>query len=565
MYSRSLPAIPLLSLLWFAPPALSQEIDIYDSGGPLLEEQAAMDVTFYEISLEVEPDQRRIDGWATTVTRLVRPTRHVVLDLDTLLTVTRVSELRGGDEGELRWERRGGRIWVDLGETRAAGTDASVRVSYGGRPRVAPQAPWDGGFVWTTTDSGAPWIATAVQGEGPDVWWPAKDHVSDKPDSVALHIRVPDPLVVATNGVLRSVEEHSDRTSTYNFFVSTPISAYNVALNIAPYVRVEGELESVAGGSFPVVFYALPEDEERAREFLPEILDHLRFYEELLGPYPFRADGYKVAQTPHLGMEHQTVIAYGADFDNGAMTGGRDWGFDALHHHELAHEWWGNLVTNEDWKDMWLHEGFGTYMQSLYAEQLGGQPLYIGHLLNERRLIGNRAAVAPRESRTSGQIYFDSGGDIYSKGAWVLHTLRWVIGDELLREGLRRMAYPSPELERVTTGEQTRLATTDDFLRLLEQLSGQELGWLFEVYLRQPELPSLSAQRTDGSLRLEWNAPGRLPFPMPVEVQIDGVSRRVEMPNGRAEIDVPRQANVVVDPRYRILREDQAPILLPPG
>src|SRR5690606_14183536 len=253
-------------------------------------------------------------------------------------------ERTDGGERELAWRREGGRIWIEMGSPRPAGSQASVTVAYEGNPRVAPQAPWDGGFVWAETESGQPWIATAVQGEGPDVWWPAKDHVSDKPDSVSLRIRVPEPLVVATNGEPREVESHGDGTRTFHYFVSTPISAYNIALNIAPYVRIEGTLESVDGEAFPVTFFALPEDEERARAFFPEVLDHLRFYEELLGPYPFRADGYKVAQTPHLGMEHQTVIAYGAAFDNGAMTGGRDWGFDALHHHELAHEWWGNLV-----------------------------------------------------------------------------------------------------------------------------------------------------------------------------------------------------------------------------
>src|SRR5690606_23925924 len=254
-------------------------------------------------------------------------------------------------------------------------------------------------------------------------------------------------------------------------------SAYNIALNIATYVRIEGTLESVDDEAFPVTIFALHEDEERARAFFPEVLDHLRIYEELLGPYPSRADGYKVAQTPHLGMEHQTVIAYGAAFDNVAMTGGRDWGFDALHHHELSHEWWGNLVTNADWKDMWLHEGFGTYMQALYAERLGGEELYQAYLAQERQYLANRSPVAPRETRTSGEIYFDSGGDIYSKGAWVLHGLRWVLGDEDFFEAFRLMAYPDPADERVTDGSQVRFATTDDFLEIAERVSGKDLDW----------------------------------------------------------------------------------------
>ncbi|MFW6089409.1 MAG: M1 family aminopeptidase, partial [Gemmatimonadota bacterium] len=325
---------------------------------------------------------------------------------------------------------------------------------------------------------------------------------------------------------------------------------------------VETEFASVAGDSFPVMFFVLPEDEAEGRALFAEIVEHLEFYEELLGPYPFRADKYGVAQTPHLGMEHQTIIAYGAGFDPGAMTGGRDWGFDALHHHELAHEWWGNLVTNADWKDMWLHEGFGTYMQALYAERLGGTERYHEYMASMRSGIGNRAPVAPRESRTAGEIYFDSGGDIYSKGAWVLHTLRGLIGDDAFFAALRRMAYPDSARLEETAGEQVRFATTDDFLRIAEEESGRELDWFFEVYLRQPVLPELVATREGDPdadvVRISWDAPGGLPFPMPVDVELAGELRRLEVPaSGAVELAVPADAEIRLDPEGWILRENQ--------
>lgn len=549
--------LSLIFVLGVAGPAGAQQIDIYDSGGPILPEQAAFDVTYYEIDLGVDPSARSIAGGVTTVARILEPTRRLVLDLDTTFTVSRITELFGGRSRELPWERRGGRLWIDLERERAAGSTAAVRVEYSGNPRVAPQAPWDGGFVWARTEGGQPWIATAVQGEGPDVWWPSKDHVSDKPDSVGIHIRVPEPLVVATNGRLRDVDGHEDDTRTYRYHVSTPISAYNIALNIAPYEIIEGELDSVAGEEMEVLFFALPEDEERAEDFMPEIIDHLEFHEELLGPYPFRADGYKVAQTPHLGMEHQTVIAYGADFDNGAMTGGVDWGFDALHHHELSHEWWGNMVTNRDWKDMWIHEGFGTYMQALYAERLGGPDLYRGYMNSQREYIVNRAAVAPRESRTSGEIYFDSGSDIYGKGAWVLHSLRFLLGDEDFFEAFRRMAYPDPADEGVTDGSHVRFATTDDFLEIAERVSGKELDWFFEVYLRQGALPTLAAQRQGDVVRFRWAGPGGLPFPMPLEVEVDGGRTVLPMTGGEGQITVPAGTEVIADPDGWILRSNQ--------
>ena len=347
---------------------------------------------------------------------------------------------------------------------------------------------------------------------GADVWWPNKDHVSDKPDSVAIAVTVPQPLVVATNGRFVSVEPADGGWQTWRWFVSTPISAYNVALNIAPYRTIRQRYESVTGEEFLVAFYVLPEDEERGRAFFPEILEHLRWYERRVGPYPFRADKYGVAQTPHLGMEHQSIIAYGANFDNRSMTGGVDWGFDALHHHELAHEWWGNLVTNADWKDMWVHEGFGTYMQVLWMEDTQGVSRARDYLQSFRRTIGNRLPMAPEDSQSAQDIY--RGHDIYFKGAWVLHTLRWVIGDEAFFRAVRRMAYPDSALQRTTDGSAVRFVTSRDFETIVEVESGSDLRWFFDVYLRSAELPRLdvtSDSKVDGTHRTAIPDAGRGP------------------------------------------------------
>ncbi|MEQ8765403.1 MAG: M1 family metallopeptidase, partial [Planctomycetota bacterium] len=406
------------------PAGSADDHDPYDSGGVLIPEQASYDVLFYDLDIEVFPEERAIRGTVGIEASLGGPLTHFVVDLAPELEVEAALWIDEESAAHERpFERRGGRIWIDLGRTFQPEDRLSMRIRYGGKPRVAKNAPWDGGVTWAKTPSGEHWIATTCQGEGADIWWPVKDHVSDEPEAMGIHVTVPEPLVAACNGRLLGVDE-ADGKRTYHWGVSTPINAYAVALNIAPYEVIEGELESVSGETFPVFFWVLPEHLEKGKVLFEEILDHVRFHEELLGPYPFRIDKYGVAETPHLGMEHQSIIAYGARFDNGAMTGGQDWGFDALHHHELSHEWWGNLVTNAQWSDMWLHEGFGSYMQPLYLESRQSKDRYHAYMKSVRQRMTNRQPLASRETLSSSEIY---NGDIYFKGTWVLHTLRYLI------------------------------------------------------------------------------------------------------------------------------------------
>jgi len=526
-----------------------------DSGGPLLAEQAAYDVKHYDLALRVNPAEQSITGTLEARALIVHPTAWFVLDLDEPLLVSAVAAVdEQGKEQPLSFERRGGRLWVAFSLTRQPGETVRVRVSYGGKPRVAPKPPWVGGFVWAKTKDGQPWVSTACQNDGADVWWPCKDHPSDEPDTMRLRITVPEPLACAANGRLEGVKANGDGTRTYNWFVSTPINNYSVALNIAPYRTIEGKYQSVTGETVPVFFWVLPENYESGQRLFPQIAEMIRFFEERLGPYPFRADKIGVAHTSHLGMEHQTVTAYGNNFQN------NEDGFDWLLFHELGHEWWANQVTAGDWRDFWLHEGFQSYMDALYHGAKGGEESYHRHIAGLRRQLRNRQPVAPRESRTSVQMYLAapdyvaSDGDIYNKGAAVLHTLRHLIGDRAFFAALRRMAYPDAALERVTDGRQCRFATTDDFRALAERESGVKLDWFFEVYLRQPQLPRLVTEPREGGVMLRWEAPGGLPFPMPIEVSVGGQTRRVEMPQGSVLLPVAAGEQLVVDARQWVLR-----------
>lgn len=546
-------------LLALTTTAGAQINDPYDSGGVLLPEQAAYDVKHYDLSVQVFPDKQTIQGTVTVHAYVNSPLAWFVLDLDPRLEVTDVQQLQGEDvSATVPFERRDARIWIRPMSTLQPGTLARFTVTYGGSPRIAPRPPWDGGIQWEKTPSGADWIATSNQMIGADVWWPVKDHVSDEPNTMSIRIRVPEPLVAASNGRLMDVIPHGDGTRTYVWRVSNPINVYNVALNIAPYRIIEDTYTSVAGDTFPMQFFVLPEDYEKGLILFEEIKDHVAFFEDVVGPYPFRSDKYGVAQTPHLGMEHQTIIAYGANFSNTSMTRGNDLGFDALHHHEAAHEWWGNLLTNASWEDMWLHEGFGSYMQPLYRERLQGPQAYATAMMQQRRGIGNRKAMAPDSVLSAQEIY--DGRDIYSKGSWVLHTLRFLVGDETFFEILRRQAYPDPASEAVTDGSQVRFGTTRDFARLASGRAGQDLTWFFNVYARQPHLPQVESIREGNRLTLRWQvADTDLPFPMPLEIEIDGKRQRVDMPGGAAVITVAESAVVTIDPDNRILRVGNLP------
>lgn len=497
--------------------------DTMTAGLPLHPEQEAYDVQHYELVLTVDPAARTIRGSLTATVRATAPLARVILDLHDALKVTGASA---------PFHQGGGQVWIDLGRWLAAGETATVRIDYGGTPRVAPNPPWDGGFTWKETPSGAPWVATSCQVNGADLWWPCKDYPNDKPETMDLKITVPAGLYVASNGTLKSRDG-----DTFHWHIANPISVYNVALNIAPFEVIEDEFKSIGGETVPVRFYVLPESVEKARAALPGFLDHLRVAESLCGPYPWRNEKYGIVETPFLGMEHQTIIAYGNLFRADAR------GYDSLHHHEMSHEWWGNLVTNRNWNDMWIHEGIGTYMQALYIERKFGADAYRAEMASKRH-FNLRIATAPREPLDTKSIY--TKGDIYNKGSWVMHTLRWLIGEEAFLRALRRMAYPDPAKERVTDGSQCRFSDTEEIRSIAERESGMKLDWFFEVYVRRAALPEL-VRSTDGAL--EWKAPDGLPFPMPVPVRVGGEVRRVEMPGGRA----PEGAEV--DPDDWVLRK----------
>ncbi len=533
-------------------PLNEYENNILDSGGDLLKEQAALDIHFYELDLTINPFDSTIAGSVRMHSRVLYETETYVAHLDTLFDVHHV-HYQSDDTSvvfPLAFTHSDGLVIAQLPEVSAPGSTLTITVTYTGKPRMAPNPPWEGGFTWAWTDDGKPWIGVSCQVNGADIWWPVKDHPSDRPDSVSLKFTVPDSVTAVSNGLLRSVEQRSQGTKTYHWVTNYPISNYAVTVNVGPYIELERTYKSITGETFPVYFWALPQHKVKAEQLLDQIDHQMRFLEDLLGPYPYRNEKYGVVEAPFFGMEHQTIIAYGAGYKNDTVFD-TDSGFDDLHHHELSHEWWGNYVTAYDWKDFWIHEGFGTYMQPLYAEHLHGKEHYRYFMKRLYQRILNNIPVAPSESRTTREMF--EGRDIYMKGAWVLHTLRKMIGDESFFAALREMVYPRTTERQNYAMVSARFTDTQDFIRIVEKISDRKLDWFFTTYLRYSDLPILEKRWVNNSLILSWSTPSNQEFPMPVEV-CDGTHCTTVIPDGKTPLTIQYPDRLVIDPYNRVLR-----------
>jgi len=517
-----------------------------DSGGKLSPYQACYDVKFYDISIRIEPAEKAIAGSVIMRAGATKDFNKILVDLDTTFQIESIQLITKDKKGiDLKFIHEGRKVWVDFPTTVKQGEIFSTKIDYAGIPRIPKRPPWDEGMVWSKTKDGKDWVTVTCQGGGADVWWPCKDHPSDRADSVSLHFNVPTDLICIGSGKFKSTVNNNDGTKTWNWYVSTPINNYCVMFYLGPYKSIDYDYTSITGEKFPFTVWVLPESFEKAKEHAPQFLLHMKVQEELIGPYPFRADKYSVVEAPHLGMEHQTAIGYGYGWKNHPQ-----FAFDWLHHHEFSHEWWANLVACKDWSEFWIAEGLGTYMQPLYLEVVFGRDEYDRYMKSIKR-FSNKQPVAPRGEKSSGEVY---GNDIYYKGAWIVHTLRYYLGDETFFKVLRRWAYPTEEMEKIKDGRQCRFATTDELLDIAEKISGKKLDWFFEVYLRHASLPILNVKNTGNKVELSWETENNLPFPMPVDVSIAGKIIRIEMIDGKSVIDLPEGSDFTVDPKDWVLK-----------
>jgi aminopeptidase N len=512
--------------------------------GSITPERAWWDVTFYDLHVTVSLTDSSIRGWNGITYRVVSPPRRE-MQIDLQVPLAMDSVVQAGER--LTSRRDGNAFFVSPVAPQPVGSVQTVTVYYHGRPRVALRPPWDGGFVWSHDSLGHPWVATAVQGLGASAWWPNKDTQADEPDSQRIAITVPDSLTDVSNGRLRRTSHHDDGTTTYEWFVENPINNYDVAVNIGVYAHDSTTYQG-AQGPLTMDFWPLRIHARVARTQFTQATSMLQCFEGWFGPYPWYADGYKLVETPYLGMEHQSAIAYGNGYENGyrgndlSRTGwGLRWDFIIVH--ESAHEWFGNNITTADVADMWVHEAFATYAEALYTECLFGRRAGAEYMRGQRARVRNDGPVIGPYG-----VNREGSGDMYPKGGNMLLTIRQMIGNDStwrsILQGLNATFW-----HQIVTGQQV-----EDYI---SQHAGIDLRPVFAQYLTTTDIPELEYLYFAGTLRYRWTNVVR-GFDMPVRVTL-GPSATVTLTPRTSwqAMHMPKGASgeLVIDPNYYAIAE----------
>lgn len=476
--------------------------------GQLTPLRTCYDINYYHLDVRMDIANKSVSGSNEFRFTATQDFNKLQFDLFENLKVEKVVY----KEKELPFKREFNAVFVDFPETIKTGSRERFTVFYSGKPTIAKNAPWDGGFIYKKDKQGNPWVAVACQGFGASSWWPNKDHQADEVDSMMISISVPDTLENISNGRLVGKEKLNDGYTKYHWKVSYPINNYNVTFNIGKFAHFKDTFEGEKG-PLTLDFYVLPENLEKAKtHFAADVKPMLKCFEYWFGPYPFYRDGFKLVESPHLGMEHQTAVAYGNKYLKGYL--GRDLSgtglgliFDFIIVHESGHEWFGNQVTSKDIADMWIHEGFTNYSESLFVECQLGKEAGAKYVNGIRRNIQNdKPIIGPYNVNQEGS------GDMYPKGANLLHMLRTLINDdEKWRQILRGI--------QATFGMRT--CTTQEIENYINQQSGRNFKAVFDQYLRHTNIPTFNYQIKGKVLSYYWTADVQN-FNMPVKVQING-------------------------------------------
>lgn len=473
--------------------------------------RANNDLLYYHLDVRVDPEKKYLSGSTLIRFRMLKDDNRIQLDLQDPLKVDKIVFAPSGakkssnfEASPLKYQRDNAALFVDFPNTLKAGREYSVLVYYSGNPLETGRF---GGIAFRKDPKGRHWINTACEGEGASIWWPNKDQWRDEVETMKISVSIPNDLVDVSNGRFMGKKDLGDGYTRWDWFVNYPINNYNVSLNIGKYEHFADKL-----GSLTLDFYSLPENLEKAKKQFAQTKGMMQAFQHYFGEYPFKKDGYKLIEVPYSGMEHQSAVTYGNRFANGYLE--RDWTgvgispkFDFIIIHESGHEWFGNAVSAADTSDMWIHEGWTTYLECLYVEYMWGKEDglkytngYKSKVQNRRPIVGTRGV-----NTTPPQ-------DQYFKGALFLNTLRSVVDDDNRWFALIRDFYQTFKYRNIMT---------EDVVSFFNGKTGMNLTAVFDQYLRRTALPVLELKFSDGSVAYRWKADEKN-FAMPIKVGVRG-------------------------------------------
>jgi aminopeptidase N len=494
----------LISSLSFGQPTFTRSDSLR---GYLYPERTAYDVVYYGLDVRIDPSDSSLTGSNTIFFRAMAEVSVIQLELFENMSIDRVS--LEGAVAPLPVEREGNSFFVTFPEQLMQGSLYTMTIEYHGRPQVAQRPPWDGGFTYSSDAEGNPWVCVTCQGTGASLWWPNKDHQEDEPDSMMIAVTVPPGLQNVSNGRLRSTTLLDDDWTRFEWFISYPINNYNVTFNIGSFAHFTDVYEGEQ--SLTLDYYVMPENLDKAKKQFDEVKTMFDCLEPFFGPFPFPRDGFKLIESPHNGMEHQTAIAYGNRYLGGYVgraSSAVGLNFDFIIIHETAHEWWGNNVTSKDIADMWIHESFGAYTEALYVECRWGYEQSLAYMngkkssvLNDRPIIGIPG------------VHYRGSGDMYNKGQLVLNTVRSVFNDDARWTGMLRGIQESFGLTTVDA---------DDIFGYMNTMAQKDLTPIYKQYFASTRIPNLDLvvirKGSSTSLRYRWTNVAD-EFEMPFELR----------------------------------------------
>jgi len=469
--------------------------------GSLRPERSSFDVLSYDLDIKLDPKKRFISGFNNIEFEVLKKTKTIQLDLFQNMSIDSILFMKE----RLTYKRDGNAVFISFKKVLKPNQVKRIKFYYSGYPKVAENAPWDGGFVFSEDAKGDPFIAVAVQGTGASLWYPNKDHQSDEPDSADIKVSVPNGLMNVSNGRLIGETPLDNGYTKWHWRVEHPINNYNITLNVADYAHFEDQYNDLT-----LDYYVLKENLEKAKTQFQQVKPMMDCFYEKFGKYPFQKDGFKLVETPYLGMEHQSAVAYGNGYQNGYfgtdMSGtgiGLKWDFIIIH--ESGHEWFGNSVSAADIADMWIHESFTAYSEAVFVECEYGKKDAVKYLYGLRKIIANDSPIIGKYG-----VNHEGSGDMYYKGANMLNTLRSVIDNDekwwtLLKEFHDTFKYQTIH--------------SDDVINFYNERTELDLKPIFDQYLKYTSIPELQLKlEDDDTVLMKWNTDVN-EFKMPVEFQ----------------------------------------------